>query len=153
MELPVVPIGRIIKNSGAQSVSEDASIVLARYLEEEGTRIASNATRLSKHSGVKTISGRDMTIVINHLVNSPNSNISNNIEIEITTFKELYDEIDRKEGGNAEEIKEKVRIIEEELDKEEINRPKINGLIVWMRMNVPWITDILRLLVSISMGF
>lgn len=67
MELPIAPVGRIIKKAGAQRISKDARKTLARILEDKGLEIASDALRLAKHSGRKTVMKRDVDSAIDNL--------------------------------------------------------------------------------------
>lgn len=67
MELPISPVGRIIKRAGAQRISKDAKKRLAEILEDKGLEIASDALRLAKHSGRKTVMKRDVDRAINDL--------------------------------------------------------------------------------------
>lgn len=67
MELPIAPVGRIIKNAGAQRISKNAKKALTEILEDKGLEIASDAVRLAKHSGRKTVMKKDVNSAINNL--------------------------------------------------------------------------------------
>jgi histone H3/H4 len=155
MELPIAPVGRIIKNAGAERVSSEAEEVLTKILEEKGRKIAFNAIELAKHSGRTTVKEKDMIISIenyhncniNH-VDRSTANITQ--KIEINNFNELYKKID--DEKNSSEIKQRVNVIEMELNNDQIDKLKIKSSMDWLKDNAIGIAAIVAPLISKAFG-
>ena len=66
-EIPKAPIARIIKEAGAERVSEDAKAELAAYVEEVARDVAKEATNVARIAKRKTIKAEDIKLAIKNL--------------------------------------------------------------------------------------
>lgn len=169
MELPIAPVGRIITNAGAHRVSNDARDALAKALEVEGELIAQEAVNVARHSGRKTVEGKDIIFVFNiiekiekinknRIINVTNSQgvvtDSNNVIVDakttINTFEGLYEQSYNYENGN--EIKEKIELIENELQKTDMNQSKIKKTANWLKKNANWTIPTIAKILLVTLG-
>ncbi|MEM3400005.1 MAG: NFYB/HAP3 family transcription factor subunit [Candidatus Micrarchaeia archaeon] len=61
-ELPTATVERLIRQAGAERVSESAAVELAQILEAKAKEIAAKAIVLSKHAGRKTVTAEDIRL-------------------------------------------------------------------------------------------
>ena len=61
-ELPLAAIDRIIRKASGLRVSESAAKELSVFLEEEGMKVAQQASVFAKHAGRKTITDADIKL-------------------------------------------------------------------------------------------
>jgi histone H3/H4 len=59
-EIPLSPMGRLMKKAGAERVSASARETLAALLEEYAIVLAREAVKLSTHAGRKTVTDADL---------------------------------------------------------------------------------------------
>lgn len=66
-ELPMAPVGRLIKNAGAQRVSMDAEEALDKALEQWAEEVSIQAVKLAKHAGRKTVKASDIEMAVKNM--------------------------------------------------------------------------------------
>lgn len=64
MSIPIAPIGRIIKEAGAERVSADAVEALVAYLEKDAAEIAKKAIEYTKIAKRQTVKAADIELAI-----------------------------------------------------------------------------------------
>ena len=62
MILPKAPVERLIRSSGAERVSDDASRQLSEVLERIGYKISEQAKKYAMHAGRKTVVADDIKL-------------------------------------------------------------------------------------------
>lgn len=60
--IPLAAMEKILKNSGAERVSDKSKAALKEVLEDIAYEIASNAVKLASHAGRKTIKSGDVKL-------------------------------------------------------------------------------------------
>lgn len=65
--LPLAPVERIIRKAGATRVSEDASVELAKVLEDYGLEVTREAISLAKHAKRTTVKEEDIRLACKRL--------------------------------------------------------------------------------------
>jgi histone H3/H4 len=66
-EIPIAPIGRIIKNAGGQRVSEGAEEALDKVLEQWAEDVSRQAVKLAKHAGRVTVNASDIELAVKEM--------------------------------------------------------------------------------------
>ncbi|MCE5214825.1 MAG: histone family protein [Methanobacterium sp.] len=66
-ELPMAPVGRLIKNAGAQRVSMDAEEALDKALEQWAEEVSIQAVKLAKHAVRKTVKASDIELAVKEI--------------------------------------------------------------------------------------
>ena len=62
--LPLAAMEKILKQCGAERVSDKAKIALKDVIEEKAEKIAEKAVRLANHAGRKTIKASDIKLAV-----------------------------------------------------------------------------------------
>lgn len=65
--LPIAPVERIVRKAGAERVSDDASIELARILEVYGIELSKEAISIAKHVKRTTVKVEDVRLAYERL--------------------------------------------------------------------------------------
>ena len=65
--LPLAPIERIIRKAGADRVAEEASVELAKAIEEYGLEISREAIIVAKHAKRATVKEEDIRLAFTRL--------------------------------------------------------------------------------------
>ncbi|MDY6776848.1 MAG: histone family protein [Candidatus Nanohaloarchaea archaeon] len=59
-EIPLAPVKRVMKNSGAERVSDGAVEAMRDIIEEETEKLSREADQYAQHAGRKTVKKEDV---------------------------------------------------------------------------------------------
>ncbi len=62
--LPLAAMEKILKQAGAERVSDTAKSALKNILEEKASEIAMQATKFASHAGRKTVKAGDIRLAV-----------------------------------------------------------------------------------------
>ena len=62
--IPLAAMEKILKNAGADRVSDKAKTALKTAIEDIADEIAANAVKLAMHAGRKTVKGGDIKLAV-----------------------------------------------------------------------------------------
>ncbi|MFH0978372.1 MAG: histone [Candidatus Woesearchaeota archaeon] len=60
--IPKAPLARILMNAGAKRVSAGSVEIFSEILQERTEKIATQAAKIAKHSGRKTVNDEDIRL-------------------------------------------------------------------------------------------
>ena len=66
--LPLAAMEKVLKQAGADRVSDKAKIALKDIIEEQAEQIAAQAVKLAIHAGRKTVKAVDIKLAVNKLI-------------------------------------------------------------------------------------
>ena len=66
-KIPKAPVARIIRESGAERVSEEAKTELAEYLDDVARDVAKEAIQVARFAKRKTVKAEDIKLDIKNL--------------------------------------------------------------------------------------
>jgi len=62
--LPLAAMEKILKNSGAERVSDKAKVALKEVIEERAEEISQKAIKFAMHAGRKTVKAGDIKLAV-----------------------------------------------------------------------------------------
>jgi histone H3/H4 len=63
--IPLAAMEKIMRNAGAERVSDDAKAALKALIEEKAVEISERAVKFANHAGRKTIKSGDIKLALN----------------------------------------------------------------------------------------